>query len=160
MTNEYERIIAEVGGPVDECGVCLAIYGVDLDPDEVSQELGCEPTRAHRRGERKAPRSPAFEDGAWFLQVRGFAPRTVDLLVEELLQKIPGDPAFWSQLSKKYIIRVWFGIHLSGWNKGMSLPAHLVERIAILNASLEFDIYAYEEEEMLAKKHASSGDEP
>lgn len=155
MTGQFGKLIAEVGGPVDECGVCLAIYGVDLDPEEVSRELGCEPTHAHRRGDKQGPRSPGFKQGAWVLEVRGFPPRTADILLEEILQKVPADPALWSELGKKYDVQLRFGIHMSGWNKGLSLSSRLIERLSHLNASLEFDIYTYKEDELLEKKPAS-----
>jgi hypothetical protein len=60
-----------VGGPVDEVRVTLALYSEDLDPDEVSRALGVQPTSAHRRGERKGPRSPAYRKGAWLLMEEG-----------------------------------------------------------------------------------------
>ncbi len=60
------EIIAEVGGDPDECGVCLAIYGENLVPDEVTKLLGCKPTDAHLKGDKKSPKSPGFTQGAWF----------------------------------------------------------------------------------------------
>ena len=65
--NSEDEISAEVGGDPDECGVCLAIYGEELDPDEITQLLGCQPTDSHLRGDKKGPRSPGFSKGAWFL---------------------------------------------------------------------------------------------
>ncbi|MFN6566238.1 DUF4279 domain-containing protein [Dendronalium sp. ChiSLP03b] len=44
-----------VGGLVGETSVCLAIYGEDLNPDEISKYLGCCPTKAYRRGDRRNP---------------------------------------------------------------------------------------------------------
>jgi hypothetical protein len=69
------EIIAKVGGLVDETGVCLAIYGPDLEPDELTARIGVEPTSAHRRGGRPRPESKkAYDAGAWLLKERGTAP--------------------------------------------------------------------------------------
>jgi len=147
MTDDYGKVIAEVGGPVDECGVCLAIYGEDLDPDELTALLDCQPTHAHRRGDRKGPRSAPFKQGAWLLERRGEPPDTADTLTRRILQSVPADPALWSQLSDRFVIQMRYGIHMSGWNQGLGLSADLVAWIARLHASLEFDIYAYGDED-------------
>lgn len=142
-----EEIVAEVGGPPDECGVCLAIYGEDLIPDEITKLLGCRPTDFHVKGEKKGPRSPGFHAGAWFLKVRGEPPNTIDVLTRRLLMMLPSDPDIWISLSERFGIQMRYGIHMSGWNKGAGLPRDLVERIAGLHADVELDIYAYGEEE-------------
>jgi hypothetical protein len=53
---EEAQVIAEVGGPVDEVGVTLAIYGGELDPEEITRALGVAPTKApsSRRAHTKA----------------------------------------------------------------------------------------------------------
>lgn len=52
------EVVAVVGGLVDKSGVVLAIYGDDLDPDEVSAKLGVQPSSAHRRGDRPGKGPP------------------------------------------------------------------------------------------------------
>jgi hypothetical protein len=73
--SKLSRVLAEVGGPVGEVGVALAIYGEELDPGEITRTLGVAPTKAHRRGERPkrrsdkrlgsphGPESPPFKTG-------------------------------------------------------------------------------------------------
>jgi hypothetical protein len=65
------QVLAEVGGPIDEMNVTLALYSEDLQPEEVSRALGVEPTSAHRRGENAGSRSPPYLSGAWLLTERG-----------------------------------------------------------------------------------------
>jgi hypothetical protein len=36
--------LLRVAGPVDECGVCFAVYGEELDPNTVTALLGHDPT--------------------------------------------------------------------------------------------------------------------
>ena len=142
------EVIAVVGGPPDECGVTLAIYGEDLDPDEITRLLGVHPTHSHRRGDRHKPDSRfPFQQGAWFLERRGMAPVCPDELTKEVLDQLPTEMERWRLIKERFDIRLLYGLHFSGWNKGLDLPRELVARIAAIGASMGFDIYMYGEEE-------------
>ncbi|MBH8572036.1 DUF4279 domain-containing protein [Nostocaceae cyanobacterium CENA369] len=138
-----------VGGLVDKTSVCLAIYGEDLNPDEISKHLGCQPTKAHKRGDRKnlnfkyAP----YSKGAWILNLKGHAPITAEELVRDLLLRVPREPEIWRELSATYDVQVRIAIHMEGWNKGFNLTPHTVQCISKIGASIVFDIYAYSDEE-------------
>ena len=138
-----DEIIAEVGGLVDETGVCLAICGKDLDPDEVTELIGCSPTNAHRSGDRKTPNSPPYQSGAWLLEMRGSEPIGPEQLIRRLLLRVPQDENVWTKLSGRFRVRLLMGIHFTGWNKGFDLPADLIPAIASLRASIGFDLYGY-----------------
>jgi hypothetical protein len=143
----YETL-AEAGGPPDECGVTLGIQGDDLDPDEITRLLGVPPTFSHRRGERLKPQSRApFRHGAWFLEQRGRAPLQPDELTKALLDQLPTAPQCWRSIRERFEIRLVYGVHFSGWNKGFDLPGVLVARIAAIGATMGFDLYAYGEED-------------
>jgi len=142
--------LAEVGGLPDECGVTLAIYGDDLDPDEITHLLGVRPTRAHRQGDRPKPDSRfSFPQGAWFLERRGTAPVGPDELTNAVLDLLPTDPERWRPIWDRFDIQVCYRLHFSGWNKGFALPRELVARIAAIGALMSLDIYAYGEDEGL-----------
>jgi len=141
------EIIAEVGGEIDESAATLAVYGKDLEPADVTALLGIEPTRSFRRGYRKAPRSRPLPHGAWFLQVRGKAPEGPDVQLRKLLTKLPDSEEIWKKLRKQYKVQLRFGLHMSGWNNGFGLSPDLVARLAKMRIELEFDIYAYGDDE-------------
>ncbi|MDZ7965742.1 MAG: DUF4279 domain-containing protein [Nostoc sp. DedSLP03] len=138
-----------LGCSVDKTSVCLAIYGEDLNPDEISKILSCQPTKAHLRGARKSLnyKYGSYKQGAWLLKLQGSAPITADKLIIDLLSCVPTNPILWQELSEIYDVQVRIGIHMKGWNKGFNLTAHTVQRISKLGASMVFDIYAYDEEE-------------
>jgi hypothetical protein len=135
--------LAEVGGPIDEVNVTLALYGEELEPDEISCALGVQPTSAHRRGERRGSRSPPYSSGAWFLKEHGRDAELAEAIIDRLLKQLPENPAVWCALSIRHEIQFRFGLHMTRWNKGLSIPLKQVTRIAELGASMEFDIYAY-----------------
>jgi hypothetical protein len=150
--SEPPEIIATVGGPIDETHVTLAVYGDDLDPDAITALFGCSPTRAHRRGDRKGPRSPPFRRGAWFFSLQGTAPQNPESLTRALLDKLPIGDAFWTQLHAAYEVQLRFGLFVNAWNRGFDLSAETVARVATLRVPLLFDIYADEGEPKSGKR--------
>jgi uncharacterized protein DUF4279 len=142
-----DQVLAEVGGPIDDVNVTLALYSEGLEPQEISRALGVEPTSAHRRGERRGSRSPPYSSGAWFLKEHGRDGELVEAIIDRLLNQLPENPAVWLDLSIRHKIQFRFGLHMTGWNKGLSISLKQVTRIAELGASMEFDIYAYSGDE-------------
>lgn len=141
------RVIAEVGGLVDETRLTLGIHGPALQPEEISALLGCAPTSSHRRGDTRRPGSPAYGQGGWLLTVEGSAPAEPDELVRQLLDRLPTDPAVWEQLVAKYTVRVGFGIFVGAWNRGFELSPTSLRQLAVFGVPVGFDIYADGEEE-------------
>ncbi|MBD2447943.1 DUF4279 domain-containing protein [Nostoc sp. FACHB-152] len=137
------------GGSVDKTSVCLAVYGEELNPDEISKILSCQPTKAHHRGVRQDSNSKytPYKSGAWLLNVKRYAPITADELIIDLLSRVPTNSRLWQELSAIYDVQVRIGIHMKGWNKGFNLQGQTVQRISELGASMVFDIYAYGDEE-------------
>lgn len=150
------EVITEIGGPPDECGVALAIYGEELDPDEITRLLGVRPTVSHRRGDRPRPQSKhPFRLGAWFLECRGNAPVRPDELTKTIF-----DPERWKPIQDRFKIQLRYGLHISGWNKEFDLPRELVARIAAIGATMNFDLYAYGEDEEPPCSHDRPSHEP
>ena len=130
---------------MDESVVTLAVYADDLDPADVTGLLDCAPTRSHRRGERRSPTSLPFDKGAWLLTLRGTAPLGPEQLATALLDQLPSDERTWAGLAERFDVQLRFGVHMSGWNKGLDLSAAILRRLAGLGAKLVFDIYADDE---------------
>jgi len=140
-----EEIIGEAGGLVDSMSVALCLYSETLDPDLVTQRLGCPPSTSHRKGDRKGPRSPAegFKKGAWILTVEGEAPTTADELVDLLLRRFPRDEEFWRALCRDYDVQIRFGVRMEIWNRGFDLSTTTLKLMASTGAKAMFDIYYY-----------------
>lgn len=135
--------IVKTGGPPDLTSVVLALYAEDLDPDIVSRELGCAPTRAHRKGDRRGPRSPPFSTGAWLLELSGEGPIDPDVLLSDLLGRFPRDSAFWAKLRASYRVRVLVALHIERWNRGFELSPRTVAMVSATGAEFGFDLYFY-----------------
>jgi hypothetical protein len=130
-----------VGGLVDETDVCLAVYGDDLEPADVTRLLGVEPSRSRRRGDSRRS-GPPWPNGAWFLAVRGRG--DPEALTNELLDKLPTEEGTWRELGARFTVQLRFGLFMERWNRGLEFSPELLARMARLNAKVIFDIYGPE----------------
>jgi hypothetical protein len=147
VTNHEEpRVVAIVGGPADESSATLALYGDELDPDAVTTLLGCAPTRAHRKGDRRREKSVPATTGAWLLRVESRAPDGPGELIERLLSRFPPDPAFWIAVTAQYTLQIRIGVHTKG-NFGFHVSPPVLAAIATTGAELAFDVYLYPDED-------------
>jgi hypothetical protein len=134
----------EVGGPIPWFSVGLAIYGEDLDPDEVTRLLGIAPDRAFRRGMlNEAGRPRRF--GMWSISMRGDSTTEPDVCVaiEMLLDRIRVAPDLWRvAVTDAQTMRVSAGLKLDAFNRGLDMRPDLLRRLADLRLELSLDIYA------------------
>ena len=74
----------------------LRIAGEDLDPEEISRQLGCKPTTAQRKGEaivhRKAGHTRIALIGQWRLEAAPRDPEDIDGQISEILGLLSDDP--------------------------------------------------------------------
>ena len=126
----------------DEVSVALCFYGVELEPTEITETLGVEPTHAHRRGERKTLRSPPWSQGAWIRELRQFEPIDPNAMFESLLAGVSVNQESWLNLASRFQIRVDFAVHTDVGATFVLKPG-TVQRIANLGASFQIYIQAY-----------------
>jgi hypothetical protein len=132
-----------MGGVVDGTTVCLAIYGEDLDPDDVSRTLGRAATQSHRRGDQMKSGTTTWRKGAWLLSMRG--KDEPEVLTAQLIEGLPTDEEIWSRLASRYSVQMRYGLLLSEWNQGLELSPRLLGRIARMHAVMILDIYGPED---------------
>ena len=132
-----------VGGVLDKTDVCLGVYGDDLDPDQVTIVLGCEPTSSHRKGDKMKRGINVWRRGAWLFSKVGTA--DPEQLTCKLLDRLPKDQRTWVRLAKKYDVQLRFGLFLERWNRGLEFTPQLVARMAKLHARIIFDVYGPED---------------
>lgn len=126
----------------DEVAIALCIYGVDLDPTELSAILGVDPTHSHRRCERKSLMTAPYDKGAWIREVRRFEPIEPDKMLEEVLDKLPSDPVVWQRLAERFQLRVDFALHTDVGGAFVLSPSS-VRRIADLCSEFQIYVQAY-----------------
>lgn len=132
-----------VGGSVDRTRLTLAIYGDHLDPADVTTKLGVQASSTHLKGERRRERYRPNPHSAWFLCIEGDAPRSLQDLIEELLQKLPPpNAAIWNELRSTYGVQLRIGIFMDAWNRGFVVSSEVLAKATHIANTFDFDIYA------------------
>jgi len=135
------------GGPVDSCRVTLRISGPDLDPDEITRLLQCDPTFSQKRGERWKIRDRLSDQtaasGRWHYRLTSEAceQESVQGVIRTLFARLPQNPKLWATLSQKWKIDLFCGLFLETENRGFELSSELCRDLAQRGISIGFDIY-------------------
>ena len=141
-------VIWIAGGNFDRVNVTLRLFGDDLDPDQVSVQLGCKPTASYRKDDRlpsKRYRRIA-KTGSWRLSSPEDEAGTLEEKLNRLLDSVSSDLKAWADL-KQFEHDIFCGIRLDQWNRGGSLSPQLLARLAERDLTLQLDIYCIGEEE-------------
>ena len=134
--------LVSVGGRVDEVTVCLRFFGDDLDPDEVSQALGCQPTHALRKGEPVPGRyRRVASTGSWLLEGRPVDPPDVEDTIKGLLARVSSDLGVWRDLTARFSADIFCGLFLEREGRGFELSSSVSAELAARNLPVGFDIY-------------------
>ncbi len=133
----------EVGGKIDEVSISIRFSGDDLDPDELTALLNCEPTEAYEKGQTIittiSPRT--IKTGMWFLSIQKNSEQTLEEQIWELLEKLPKDLEVWEKLSGRFRINIYCGAWLKNWNRDVWFSANLLKQIANRKLSIGLAIY-------------------
>jgi hypothetical protein len=126
------------GGPVDRWQVALRVYGEELDPDQISALLGCQPSSAQRKG------NPFPKKGRWLLKIDSgecAGDGDVDDGIRMLLARLPSDSGIWSSLTSNYAVDVFCGIFLATSNRGFGVSVEVSRLLSDRNLEIGFDMY-------------------
>ena len=134
--------VVSVGGDIDRVKVSLRFFGDDLNPNDVSVLLGCQPTEGYRKGEVIiGKRSHRFaHTGLWLLKGLEEDVGVLETKVDRLLDRVPAEPDAFQALSN-FNGNVFCGVFLNDWNRGFSLSPEILQRLTERKLSIDFDIY-------------------
>ena len=139
-----------VGGDIDRVTVSLRVVGDDVDPHQVSEMLGVQPTFAARKGDRRleAGREIIQRTGVWGFGFGG-APEewTLADAISALIDRLPADLSVWGRLASSHRLDVFCGLQIGAWNQGFGLPPELLLRLAERRLELSVDVYCVPSDE-------------
>jgi hypothetical protein len=129
---------------IHETTMTLRFFGDDLDPNEITSRLGCQPTVGAKigevwttvRGTEKIART-----GTWRLNANKRQPGDLNAHVAELLAPLNDDLSVWRDLTARFKADVFCGIWMTQSNEGTSLSAESMMNLGARGLPLEFDIY-------------------
>ncbi|GJE40986.1 DUF4279 domain-containing protein [Methylobacterium soli] len=122
--------------------VALRIFGDPLDPDEITQRLGIEPTGWARKGDTRrtaSGRDVVAWSGSWRLDAG--IPGDLNTQIGALLTRLPSDPSLWRELSHRYQCDVFCGLFLREGNEGTELQPQILSMLGERGLPLGLDIY-------------------
>lgn len=145
---DSSALLFSIGAPIDRCKVSLRIFGDDLDPDEISRILLCEPSSKTKKGEIVADDGKGNQrispHGSWRLELAENDELGLEEQVLKLLSSVTADSAVWRRLTVQYKVDLFCGVFLNAgsWNRGFSLSPKVLKELAERNLEIGFDIYA------------------
>jgi hypothetical protein len=94
---------------LDHSCAALKIAGDSLEPDAISQLLGCRPTLGFVKGQIEPSKGKPIvrETGCWQLDAAGQQPGDLDAHVAELFRRVNNDLSAWATLSGEHKIDLW-----------------------------------------------------
>ena len=126
--------------------ISLRIFGDDLDPSFITQQLGIAPTESGRKGEpNESSRRGAmslWETGAWVFRLSVRSDTELGDALDELLAAMPQDATLWEELTSTYAVDVYCGVFLEANEQSTTIPADVLARLGRLGLPLVFGLHA------------------
>lgn len=129
---------------IHETTMTLRFFGDDLEPDELTSRLGCQPSVGARMGEvwtTMRGTEKIARTGTWRLNANDRQPGDLDAHVTELLASLNEDLAVWKDLTARFKADVFCGVWMKQSNEGASLSAETMMSLGGRGLALSFDIY-------------------
>lgn len=129
---------------IHETTMTLRFFGNDLDPNEITSRLGCQPTVGAKMGEvwtTMRGTEKIARTGTWRLNANNRQPGDLDAHVAELLAPLNKDLSVWRDLTARFKADVFCGIWMKESNEGASLSAKTMMDLGARGLLLDFDIY-------------------
>lgn len=138
--------MAQVSGSV----VALRIGGDDLDPEKITEMLGCAPTKKQTKGQvikSKSGSERIVKTGMWLLSASDCKPENIDGKIYEIFSKLTDNTAIWKSISDQYKLDLFCGLFMNEGNEGLSISSESLKVLGLRDIELGFDIYGPIEEE-------------
>jgi len=123
----------------------LRFFGDDLDPDELTRLLGCQPTKSERKGQEivgnVTGKNRTARSGGWRLRAERREPGDFDAQISEILDQLTDDMSIWQNLTSRFQADVFCGLFMEEGNGGISLSNETLRRLAERGLTIDFDIY-------------------
>ncbi len=129
---------------ISRSAVSIRFYGAKLNPNYITQLLGCEPSSAAKTGE-KIIRSNGTErivkKGFWFLNYGESDEIVIGEKIETLFGKMTDNLDSWREVTRNLdTADIFCGLFIDNWNEGFSLSQSIMKKYltAILKSALIF----------------------
>jgi hypothetical protein len=130
---------------VSESSAALRFLGDEVDPEEITRQLGVSPTIGRPKG--AVYRTPIGKErtsrtGIWHLEADRSRPAGIDAQIAFLFADATADLKMWRGIASRFDGEVICGLHLQTWNEGLDISPRSLQSLADRGLRLAFDIYA------------------
>ena len=126
--------------------VSLRLFDKKLDPENLTQLLGCTPSYSASAGETLIlpnGKTRLVKIGYWRLEYGDSDAIDLEEKIELLLAKLTDNLDAWQKATKTIKTADLFcGLFLDTWNEGFQLSPNLLRKIAERNLTISFDLYS------------------
>jgi Domain of unknown function (DUF4279) len=131
------------GGEFDQSSIDLRFFGDDLDPDEISKLLNCQPTHGYRKGDILPDKRYHIvaKTGSWRLSSEKRNDLTLEKQIHELFDRLSSDLEIWRKLTRQYSGDLFCGLWMYDMNRELELSPELMNQIAERGLKLGLDVY-------------------
>ncbi len=135
-------------GILHKSAATIGFYGDDLDPTEITEALGAEPTVGVRKGGVWKTKSGAVKTavtGSWRIEAEYCEPGDLDGQINGLLDGLSEDLVVWRSFSQRHRGRVFCGLFLDSGNEGLTLRSETLLRLGERGLLIDLDIYGLDQ---------------
>lgn len=143
------KVLLTIGGEIDETSITLRFFGDELEPDEITEKLKCEPTDAHKKGDIVPnPFKPrVVKTGTWLLNREKGSEKNLEEQILELFEELPKDLEVWQDLAERFEADIYCGAWLKAWNRDVWFSPDLLKQISDRGLHIGIAIYCDCDEE-------------
>ncbi len=140
-----DKRFIKIGGPVDGASACLQVAGDELVPNEITQLLGCQPSRAYRKGQRMLdmPRLTKAPTGLWQKNSEPDESVPLEDQILRLLNSTTQDLEIWNSLAKRFGITLGCDLHLECLNRSFELSPEIMKSLSKRGINGIFEIWCH-----------------
>ncbi len=129
---------------INKTTVSLRFRGDELQPEEISTMLSCQPDlSAPRNGTLRDRRGVGrvSETGIWHKSVARRSPGNLDEQVAEFLALVTDDLAVWQRLTTQFRADIFSGLFMDEHNQGLSISPETLLALGARGLELGVDVY-------------------
>ena len=128
--------------------VSLRLFGADLDPDEITKELGITADNSYRNGEITGTKTQVRrKTGYWSVSSSERMDELADTSahLQWIIDIVDSRKAiFNSYRARGWKIDVWLGIHTSEGHGGPTIPSSIIRALGAIDLDVNLDLYPNE----------------
>ncbi len=105
----------------------LRIFGNIEDLNDITSNLGFEPTSFHKKGEKRGPKSPPYQHDMWSYEAKVVEEIDLEKHIDELWAKLKPHKEYLLELKKTLTFDVFLGYRSNSDTAGIEVPYSSLE---------------------------------